>query len=345
MKRRPNRPDLKQFAAAGAAILLGLGSSPVSAQQAQSPAPTQSAGASQFIAQSELGNTLKLPVHLWTPADLSEKDIEKARGIIVVLQALIFDGTAFDLLARHLTEKGYVVFSQDFRGYGQWLTDNNDFGGDKQIHFGQSKDDLTKILSALREKHPGKKIYCIGESIGANMALWEASTEPKLMDGAIAVGLTNKRCHFLPRPYWAVTIAKGLQHPKKPVNIKPYMKPVLTEDKELNLKIIDDKNTLTAISPTDLIKAKLTNQYSLDDVEKIPSTMPILVIAGAKDKVQRTSSLKAILKRMPSQQKELVILPEKGHLLIEHRDLDPEIAQLIDSWLEKRDSSSVALKD
>ena len=42
------------------------------------------------------------------------------------------------------------------------------------------------------------------------------------------------------------------------------------------------------------------------------------------------------MKRMGSEQKQLVVLPNKGHLLLEHRAVDPAIALLIDDWLEKQ---------
>jgi alpha-beta hydrolase superfamily lysophospholipase len=263
------------------------------------------------------------------------------KGIVVAIQALIFDGLSWNQFARHLNEKGYTVYAQDFRGYGDWLTDSTEFGGDQAFHFGQSKDDLTNILKALRQKYPDQKIYCLGESLGANMAIWEASTDPKLMDGAIVCGLTNKNRPLRPHPHWAITLVKGLNDRKRPMDIKPYMN-VLTEDKSITSAMLNDGQTLTAISPTDLIKANITNKNALKEVENIPPAMPILVIAGAQDKVQKTDSLTEIIKRIGSQHKELVVLPGKGHLLLEHRAVDPEIAQLIDGWLEKRQSDAVA---
>jgi alpha-beta hydrolase superfamily lysophospholipase len=159
----------------------------------------------KFENQSELGSEVKLPVHQWSDPDVPSK------GIVVALQALIFDGKAWNQFARHLNAKGYTVYAQDFRGYGDWLTDTGVFGGDQAFHFGQSKDDLTKILTALRKNFPDKKIFCIGESLGANVAVWEASTDPKLLDGAIACGLSNKHYPLRPRAHWAVTLVKGLK--------------------------------------------------------------------------------------------------------------------------------------
>jgi alpha-beta hydrolase superfamily lysophospholipase len=100
--------------------------------------------------------------------------------------------------------------------------------------------------------------------------------------------------------------------------------------------MINDEQTLKAISATDLIKANITNKNALKGVEHIPASMPILVIAGAADRVQQTKSLDEIIKRMGSEQKEFVVLPNKGHLLIEHRTVDPSIAQWIDEWLDRQ---------
>jgi alpha-beta hydrolase superfamily lysophospholipase len=290
-----------------------------------------------FINQSQVGSELKLPLHQWSNPD------RPAKAIIVALQALIFDGTQWDSYARHLVEKGYIVYAPDFRGYGAWLSDTAEFGDDKAFHFGQSEQDLTKILTALRAKYPQKKIYCIGESLGANVAIWEASTNPKLFDGAVVIGLSNKHYPLRPKPHWVVTVAKGLSDHKKPFSLKPYMN-VLTEDKTVTKEMINDPKTTTAISPTDLIKANITNKLALEHVEDIPPSMPILVIAGAGDRVQQTKSLDEVITRMGSEEKEFVVLPKKGHLLLEHRTVDPALAQVIDDWLERKQNQSAPAK-
>ena len=290
----------------------------------------------EFQNQSPLGRQLKIPVHAWLDSSIVNK------GVIVAVPALIFNGRAYDGIARHLTGQGYTVYSADIRGYGDWLTNSADFGEDRAIHYGMSKDDLTHVLQAVRKAYPGKKIFCLGESLGANMALWEASTEPTLMDGVISVGMTNKNRRLMPRAHWAVTIAKGLEHPKRPIDLKPYMKPVLTEKRSVTEAMVNDAETTTAISPTDLIKANITNKNSIKEVEKIPQSMPILMIAGAKDRVQDTKSLHELMQRIGSNQKQFTVLQGKGHLLLEHREVDPAIAEIIDAWLAKQEARPLA---
>jgi alpha-beta hydrolase superfamily lysophospholipase len=162
------------------------------------------------------------------------------------------------------------------------------------------------------------------------------------MDGVITVGVTNKNRRLRPRPHWAVTIVKGLEHPKRPIDLKPYMKPVLTEERSVSEGMVDDAETTTAISPTDLIKANITNKNSIKEVEKIPQSMPVLMIAGAKDQVQDTKSLHDLMQRIGSNQKQFVVMQGKGHLLLEHREVDPAVAAIIDSWLSKQETPPLA---
>ena len=293
----------------------------------------------QFKNQSPLGSKLKMPIHEWFKDKDSDTSGQPTRAIIVAVPALIFNGRAYDGIARHLASEGYHVYSADIRGYGDWLDKDQAFGADQAIHYGQSKDDLTKVLTTLRQDFPNQKIYCLGESLGANLALWEASTDPNLMDGVITVGLTNRNRKLTPRPHWAITITKGLEHPKKPIDLRCYMLPVLTEDRSVTAAMIADKETTTALSPTDIIKANITNKNSIKEVEKIPQTMPVLIIAGAKDRVQNPNTLHELMQRIGSNHKELRILPGKGHVLIEHREADPVIVQLIDRWLSERESA------
>jgi alpha-beta hydrolase superfamily lysophospholipase len=297
-------------------------------------ANASASAATQFNNQSELGGKLKMPIHEWY------NDGQSAKAIIVAVPALIFNGRAYDGIARHLADEGYHVYSADIRGYGDWLDKDKKFGDDQAIHYGQSKEDLTKILTTLRKDFPDKKVYCLGESLGANLALWEASTDPQLLDGVITVGLTNRNRKLTPRPHWVVTITKGLDHPKHPIDLKMYMLPVLTEDRKVTEAMVNDKETTTALSPTDIIKANITNKNSIKEVEKIPPSMPVLIIAGAKDHVQNSKTLHELMQRIGSRQKELRILPGKGHVLIEHRVADPVIVQLIDRWLLERQSDS-----
>ncbi len=293
-----------------------------------------------FKDQSDVGEELHVPVHNWCDPSRPPK------AIVVAIHGLVFHGRAYDILARHLVSQGYDFYAQDLRGFGDWrpvgTAQTPAFASDdREVHYTQSKDDLTSILKVLRRRSPAVPIFCLGESFGANYAIWEASTEPTLVDGAIASGLSFK-VFVHPRPLWVPTFFKGLIHPKSPINLAPYLAPTLSNDKEITQACLDDPATSIHLTPTELIKASITNRWALQQVSAIPEGMPILVIAGEKDQIQHTKALREFVPKMGSKNKELVILPNKGHLLLEHRPLDTEVAQIIDKWLSKQVSLKMA---
>ncbi|MBX9669489.1 MAG: lysophospholipase [Candidatus Obscuribacterales bacterium] len=281
--------------------------------------------------QTEVGNELKIPVHAWVNSDQSATP----KGIVVAIHGLVFTGAAYDSFARYLSDSGYLVYAQDLRGFGAWKSEDGKFGTDRAIHFTQSKDDLTALLKYLRAHHPGIPIYCLGESIGANYALWEAQTHPELMDGAILCSISYK-VDVHPRAIWPLTFVQGLAHPKSPLNLKPYLKPILSEDRQLTEKCLSIPETCTAMSPEDLIKAAVTNRRTVQHIDQIPESMPILVVAGKKDKIQKTRTLAHMVSRMGSKNTQLVVLPDRGHLLVEHQPVNDKVSTVLTSWLEEQ---------
>lgn len=289
--------------------------------------------ATTFESQCDIGKTLRIPVHRWVNPD------KPVKGLIVAIPGLVFSGHAYDAMARHLADHGYVVYSTDMRGYGDWVEAKQKFDGDSNVHYSQSKDDLTHVLVALRFQYAGKPIYCMGESFGANYAVWQASTDPKLLDGVIASGLSYKIV-MNPRPLWVKTFVVGCAHPKRPQDLRPYLEPILSNDKDATRSRLKDSDTLTHLSATNLVKAVITTKRCVTPtgLAKIPETMPILLIAGKNDKIQKTNRLPEMVKKMGSKQVKLAILPNKGHLLLEQKQIDTEVADLVINWLDEHSS-------
>ena len=117
------------------------------------------------------------------------------------------------------------------------------------------------------------------------------------------------------------------------------MEPVLSEDKQIAQELIDDDHTVKEMSITNLIKAAVTNKNSVKEIARIPPTLPILLMAGEKDRIQKTEALKLMVPKMGSKETTLVIFPDKGHMLLECSKLDPEVSSVMDNWLEQQQSA------
>lgn len=289
-----------------------------------------------FENQSVIGNELRIPVHHWYRNDGDPK------GIVVGIPGLVFNGRAYDVAARELVSRGYEVYTLDVRGYGDWKTAKGQFDGDENVHFGQTKEDLAKVLQVLRDRNADKPIFCLGESFGAAYAVWAASSHPELIDGVVAVGLPYRVC-IHPRPRWLLTFAEGIKSPHKPMDLVPYLKPTLSENKAIAMAALNDDNiSMKELSAADLIKARFTIKDATDNVQKIPAEMPVLVMAGQNDAIQKTYRLPEVVQAMGSKHAHLVMLPNRGHLLIERKQADPDAMAVMNAWLDQQVQKKLA---
>jgi alpha-beta hydrolase superfamily lysophospholipase len=278
---------------------------------------------------SDIGQHLKLPVYRW------HDDTQPVNGYIVGIHGLTFYASAFDSLAQNLSSKGFEFYAADIRGFGRWKTESAKFGGDEQIHFSQAEEDVKQICETLRRQHPGAKVYILGESLGANLAFWLASNHSNLVDGIIVSGpCFETEVH--PSPRWAVDVVRGLAHPNKPLNLTPYITPYLSNDKELTQSCLNDEKICRNLSPVDLYKAGRTNKEALANLSHIPASMPVLIIAGEQDKVMHTAAIPKQLPKIGSKQISVNVIPQRGHLLLEHQKVDNKIAKILDNFLDVR---------
>jgi acylglycerol lipase len=274
---------------------------------------------------SELGKELNLPIYEWIDTSVP------TRAVVVAVHGMTFYAHSYDNVARYFAAKGYPFYAADMRGFGRWTKESAKFNGDDKIHFTASEEDLVKIVQTLKSKNPDTNIICMGESLGANIALWLISEHPDLVSASILSAPGVKTC-IHPRFRWAPDLVRGLAHPKSPMNLEPYITPYLAEDKSIAESCLKDPQMKRSLSPVELVKAHITNTRCLKQVNQIPPNMPILVMAGKKDQVFKTGKLVEFVKTMGSKKVTMQVFPEKGHLLIEHQPLDPQITKVIDDW-------------
>lgn len=286
-----------------------------------------------FVPEAPLGHSLNLPICSWSD------DSQPVKAIIVAIHGATLYSRTFDETARHLAARGYPVYAADMRGFGRWQTESASFNGDPGIHYSQTKEDLLWILSSLRQEFPNKKIYCLGESVGANLCFWLASNKPDFVDGVIVSSPCIKKV-FHPNARLAVDIPKGFFNPNRKCVMRPYIEPFLSENKNLTKSYMDDPEIMHDLSAAELIKSMRTNTQALAEVKYIPADMPILILAGEKDAIYSAKAVPLLAKEIGSEHKTVVIEPNKGHLLLETKFVAPEILGQIDDWLAKNDTAT-----
>ena len=140
-----------------------------------------------------------------------------------------------------------------------------------------------------------------------------------------------------PSPRWIVDGAKELVNLDGPLDLEPYTRPYLTNDPVLTEKCDNDPLVNRVMTPDELVKCLIENRHAIKEAGQLPADYPILMIAGQKDAVFKATGLAKEIKKFGNYKEiSFSLLPGKGHLLIEHQPVDPQIGALVDDWLKKQ---------
>jgi alpha-beta hydrolase superfamily lysophospholipase len=292
-------------------------------------ASTHIAGAEPVVCQQTVeGKELNLPMCSWTEPGVPTK------AIIFAIHGVTFYSETFAEPAKHLASEGYPFYALDMRGFGRWQHESKKFDGDPGIHYTQTQIDLENVLRKLRSEYPDKKVIVVGESIGANLALWLASKDPDLLDGVI-LSSPCIRARFHPIPRMLVDSVRGVLYPNARQTTAPYIRKYISEDKRVRDSYFYDPRVVHYMSPVETFKSLKTNTRALLAIKDIPAGMPILILAGRKDQIYSANAIPQFVERLGSENKTIVIEKNKGHILLETKFIEPDVLVKIDDWLEK----------
>ncbi|MDR3616793.1 MAG: alpha/beta fold hydrolase [Candidatus Obscuribacterales bacterium] len=313
----------KNLAAMALALMLGLAALKVQA------APT-------YLAQNKTSQQLNLPISEWIDAN------KKRKGTIIAVHGLTLYGDAWSDMAKHLAANGYRVFALDQRGFGRWQKDGAKYGGNNKIEISQSQQDLLDLTTTVRQATPKQKLYLLGESLGSNMILTLISEHPELADGAILGSPCYKRRAHPAPLHWTEDFAKQMIKPNKAIDLSPYSEPYLSNDPVVAKDCDQDPMLNRKMTPAELIKVDVLCNRSWNDAKTLPTNFPLLIVAGDKDAMFKSTDLKKGIEKFGSTNISLNLLAGRGHLLMEHQKVIPKVASLIDTWLSKNTGSLLA---
>lgn len=89
----------------------------------------------------------------------------------------------FKVIGPKLAADGNQVYALDLRGFGSSLEEGLPRGDTRD--FKRHLQDIDDTIAHMRIKHPNKKIYVFGFSLGGCYAIWYAANHPDSLDGLV----------------------------------------------------------------------------------------------------------------------------------------------------------------
>ena len=187
-----------------------------------------------------------------------------------------------------------------------------------------SWDDLARnvldLIDAELEKNPRRPIYLCGESFGGCLALKVAIASPKLFKRIV---LINSASAFNLRPWLNWTsqltgIIPGYLYDVGALGLLPFLASLGRVDRGDRQELL---KSMRYVPPeTVLWRISLLRNFHVDEKQLRTLTQPILIIAGADDRLlPSVTEAQRLLNILPNAK--TVVLPHSGHACLLEKDI------------------------
>ncbi len=262
----------------------------------------------------------------------------KPKAIVIAIHGITMHGLTYDQLANHLAKGGNLVFSPDLPGNGRrWQKD--------AVSYLKSQEELVDIIQSAKKTYKNLPVICLGESLGANLALSTAEANPGLVDGIILSSPAFKRrINVTPKTVvGSMNMLVGLVKTDTTVDLSPYMRAYASEDPAIVKTMLNDP----------LIHRQVTTQYLWDscnamknvfkEARLISKTTPVLIIQGSQDRILNANAIIKLVSSLNSEDQTVKWLNNRGHMILEECQPRPDVLQTIDDWFKNHiERSSIA---
>lgn len=278
-----------------------------------------------------------LPVCEWQDPTLTHK------ATVVLVHGLTQHGSSLEPLARNIASKGYTVYSIDQRGHGYWHFGQPDKKKGFFCDFQRSTQDVVQLARALKDQNSSLPTYCIGESCGAAIIAKAAVKAPDAIDGLVLCSAGVKGCHF--KTSWILhDLVSHILRINHPFDIMRYQEKYASDNQADLPESLKDPWIRRKLSGLELLHVKNVVLGTARVVKHLDQRLALLIVQGDADHVLRPNSVMRILHNAPTQDKEVVMVPGCGHVMLGTNHLKPLVVSSIDSWLDQQTSTKAVAR-
>jgi alpha-beta hydrolase superfamily lysophospholipase len=253
--------------------------------------------------------TTNLPTVEWRDKRLMPK------ASLVMVHGLSQNGECLRTVGMEIARQGFDVYAVDERGHGYWHFHQSAKDSGYLCDYKDSANDLVTTLRAIRNENPGLPLFCAGESCGAAVIVKAAAKDPGTMDGMILCSTGVKPCR--PKLSWLLhDLVFNVFRINHPVNIVRYQRkygsdnPLDFSEQELN------KYVRRSLSLREIFRVRSCVCGTARAIKKVDPRIPITIVQGTEDHTLKPSSAQKVFKNAKTPDKQLVLVPGCGHVML-----------------------------
>ena len=247
--------------------------------------------------------------------------------VLLVVHGLAEHSGRYMNLVNHFVPGGYAIYGFDQRGHGR----SEGVRGYAE-RFSYFLSDLETFLGMVRGKHPDKKIFMVGHSVGGTVATAFAVDHHDEFDGLILSGATLKVGASVSPAVIAVARVLSLLLPK--IGVDKIDAAAISQDKAVVDAYVNDplvyRGKIRARLGAELLKA----------IQSLPEQMtrislPVLIMHGAFDRLSDPQGSQMAYDRVSSKDKTLKLYDGFYHEIFNEPGREQVFGDM-EGWLEGR---------
>jgi len=299
----------------------------------------------------------------------------KPRAVAVIVHGLTLHGLTYDAFARHLAERGVIVYAPDLRGYGRWYKEGSIFDNatvfDGDQSFVVSAPDFPPATTFQQgisicqpmQEHKTTEVrseidYDKSRSDLLELVNAVKKEHPNLplycVGESLGAGFAMFAAAEKPEcvdglilsspaikrklhvfPRLALDIGKVLASPKKELDLSPYFHYFDAKDNRIAQEKLNDPLVRKRLTLMDLYKTMQALRPSLKYAAKVAANTPVLIIQGTHDRILQADGIVELVSHLNSKDDTVMWFKDNGHLILETAYVQPDALNTIDNWIDR----------
>jgi alpha-beta hydrolase superfamily lysophospholipase len=270
-------------------------------------------------------------------------DSSAPKAIVVIVHGFTQEGKSAEVLATQLAENHYLVLSLDQRGHGRWMHDDwsNRSGGKRRrsgrkVDYGDSENDLLRVCRVSKEMYPDIPLFCIGESAGSALVVHAAADERSDLIQGMVLSSPGTLPRFGNWNWMLHDLFANIFRLERPVDLTRYIANFASDDPRVCQEMLNDPLDRNSPSGFEILHTAWYVTRTRAAIKHLSDQMPLLVVQGSEDHILQPDTVPPLVDQVKSKNKQLVVFPQFGHVLVGTSFIRPTVALTITKWLESQ---------
>lgn len=249
------------------------------------------------------------------------------KAVLLLVHGLGAHSQRWGFLADFFLTCAYSSYAIELRGFGR----TKELKGDIES-FNIYLDDVRSLWGIIKEEYPDKKVFLVGESMGALIAFLAAAQSSKLWDGIILLSPVFRSRLKMPALNYLKIFFSLFYNPRKQIHI-PFDSQMCTRDVDYQ-KVMDadplEHRLATVRLLFNIVSSQIRAQYLRSAVYA-----PILFLLSGKDELADAKASQKFFRGLKTEDKEIILYHEMRHALSIELEREKVFKDIL-KWTERR---------